>query len=208
MSEGRRDAAEVQREGVGAVGSKIQRRTERSNGLRVVGRTGVVVEHGHRLETAVNDGPFGKRALEVADLRAAAVIQVAIHPCVEDAVVGVVVALEVVDRLALLGGEAPEIAFIGAGVAQLVDLPRVRGRKVQRIGCVTCVGRNLGCHRLIRDRGSVGPEVDLFRHRPPSRSPAQPRVDADVRRTVRRIGLERLHRHIEEPHFAQADTHP
>ena len=50
----------------------------------------------------------------------------------------------------------------------------------------------------------VGAEVDLVRGRLAAGPPVQLGVEADARGAVGRLGLEGLHRDVEEPHLAQA----
>ena len=88
----------------------------------------VVVRQGHGLLAAVNDRRLGKRRDVISDLRAALAVGQAVDPGLPDRGLGVdivVVALEIIDDREFLGREAPDVARIGAGVADLVDLPEV-----------------------------------------------------------------------------------
>ncbi len=180
-----RGACEPQAEPIDAAGGPILRLAPGPLGFGVVGRLRVVVVEGHGPRAATDAKSLGARD-DVADGRAGPVDPAVDPGLVDPAAVLVVVALEVVDRDEVGGGELPDVPFPrapGLGLVDFVDPPVVRGAPVQRVSPdlrqmprqpaqidVGAGGRRAG------DRGEVAPEVDVVLCGLPARRPAERQV--------------------------------
>jgi len=155
----------------------------------------------------VDDGPLGKRRVEVADRRAG-LVDPAVEPGVEDRRAGlevVVVVLEPVNHHVFQRREAPDLTDPGL-LSDLVHSPVVRRAQIQLARRGAGLIDRIDQQQLLR----AGAKVDLVRGGLATSTPAQDRVRIDTRCGIGRLRLAGLHGDVEEADLTQAilSEHP